>query len=274
MWICLNDAFVSIVEDPNDDSSLLVRARRFDDLVRALRVKPWDIDVTPDQEYPYRVMLPRPRVQNAVYRAVGDIAYSSLQASVSQDDTGRLRFHDAVAAVIRDFAQGEPIHESVERPAHLRGVTIWSDQDYVLPPMAREPATRDSWPTRKDMLQPRPVSYEDEFTPAQWGVIERGYLPRVMEERWFVWVGADAVHMHRGWTGNELYRAYYEPLGQGARIVSADYEGASERYRAGHPTHERDMIRWLLRGLLLGQRSVPYPTRRERPAPRPLPDGE
>lgn len=57
MWICLNDAFLSIVRKDCGPNELLVRARREGDIERVFpRVK---VEVTPLADYLYRAVPPK-----------------------------------------------------------------------------------------------------------------------------------------------------------------------------------------------------------------------
>lgn len=80
MWICLNDAFLSIVTAPQRSSCLLVRARvkghieRVFPEARVLR--------TSNRDYLYRAFVPRTEVGRAISKALREIAYGNFKDSV------------------------------------------------------------------------------------------------------------------------------------------------------------------------------------------------
>ena len=264
MWVCLNDAFLSIVEHRDDSSQLMVRARRFDDLMRTFVIRPWDVVVTPHADYPYRVTLSRHEVQYAICQAIERIDYPNFKASVPKQDVDRKLFYNRVWAAGDEFGRQVPLVPQVQPTEAEANSVMMHAGFYSTHPALREPARPDSW-KREAMRRPANLPIEDEFTPSQWRVIQRGYVPEVMEEKWFIWVGADAIHIHRSWTGFEVYRVAYEEVGDGARLVSADVETDPERYDPSHGDHERAMVRWLLRGFLLGQREIEFPIRPDTP---------
>src|ERR1044072_1036726 len=80
MWIFAQSAFLSIVEDKEDDDLLLVRARVKGDIEKHFR----DAIVfnTPDHDYAYRARLSREEVADVVARVLLDIKYCNYKQSV------------------------------------------------------------------------------------------------------------------------------------------------------------------------------------------------
>lgn len=102
MWICLNRAFLSIVDDPDNPDSLLVRARRkgdiesvFGDVCRVRR--------TPERDYLFRASIPRTAVAAIIADEVSGINYGNFKASVRNK-----RLHDAFSRVWSIMAGLQP----------------------------------------------------------------------------------------------------------------------------------------------------------------------
>lgn len=97
MWIFLNDAMLSIVEDRNDPDMLLVRARVKGDILRAFagdrgpRIRERK---TPKADYLFRARISRARVARAMHRRIVGIDYDNFKNSVQADDR-----HDAYLRV-------------------------------------------------------------------------------------------------------------------------------------------------------------------------------
>lgn len=93
MWICLNDAFYSIIR-PADvaPGHLLVRARRPGDIERHFPGA--EVTRTPGRDYLYRAQVPAADVGRVLAEVVANITYSNFKASVRD---GRL--HDAYLKV-------------------------------------------------------------------------------------------------------------------------------------------------------------------------------
>lgn len=104
MWICLNDAFLSIVDEkaaatrrtnPDQalDDVLLVRARIKGDIERVFGPDA-RVQRTPDRDYLYRAHIPREQVAHAMMAEVFQLDYGNFKDSVREDDR-----HSAYAAI-------------------------------------------------------------------------------------------------------------------------------------------------------------------------------
>lgn len=92
MWLCLNNAFLSIVQPKPGDrapgGTLLVRARRADDIER---IFPGYAAVTePRRDYQFRAFIPRTVVGAIIAAQLEAITYTNFKASVRNP-----RLHDA-----------------------------------------------------------------------------------------------------------------------------------------------------------------------------------
>lgn len=83
MWICLADAFLSIVDkgDPTH-ATLLVRARRAGDIERVFPEAV--VSTRGGSDYAYRARLPRERVAGRIAEALRGIDYGNFKATVTE----------------------------------------------------------------------------------------------------------------------------------------------------------------------------------------------
>jgi hypothetical protein len=93
MWLCLNDAFLSIVKKDCPEDSLLVRARRPGDIEKVFgrRTK---VTRATDADYLYRAVIERADVVEAMEREVNRVDYPNFKSSVADKD-----LHDAYMRV-------------------------------------------------------------------------------------------------------------------------------------------------------------------------------
>lgn len=103
MWICKNDAFLSIVNDPNSKAHLLVRARRKGD-IEAVFGNDYPVVTLERRDYQFRAAIPRPAVADAVAKCLLDINYGNFKDSVADAN-----LHDAYANVWGVMAQLQEI---------------------------------------------------------------------------------------------------------------------------------------------------------------------
>lgn len=89
MWIFLNNAFLSIVEDYNDPSgeTLHIRARFKGDIEQVFNKPAIE---TPRTDYRYRISLPRAEVNEAISHYIqNELVYDNFKNSISPDDYAR-----------------------------------------------------------------------------------------------------------------------------------------------------------------------------------------
>jgi hypothetical protein len=101
MWICLNDAFLSIVDKECGPDELLVRARRPGDIERIFpRAK---VKKSTTTDYLFRAVVPRTDVAEALMVQVMAIDYGNFKDSVKDR-----RLHDAFARIWSIMAALQP----------------------------------------------------------------------------------------------------------------------------------------------------------------------
>jgi len=84
MWVCLNNAFVSVVRDRNDPRNLLVRARRREHLERLFPGR--EIVEIPDADYRYRLFVPQEDFTRVVVQRIAAIDYDNFKNSVDDPE--------------------------------------------------------------------------------------------------------------------------------------------------------------------------------------------
>src|SRR5690606_27240430 len=86
MWVCLNNAFLSIVQPPEQQlcrDVLLVRARRKRDMQKVFPTA--KVKRTPGRDYLFRAEIDREEVQDALADLIAGIGYGNFKDSVRDD---------------------------------------------------------------------------------------------------------------------------------------------------------------------------------------------
>jgi hypothetical protein len=66
------------------------------------------------------------------------------------------------------------------------------------------------------------VPFDRELTRDQFERLSQGLIPQGQDDRWFVWVDdTPVVHVHRSWSGHEIYEVELEPADDGYRVKAA-----------------------------------------------------
>lgn len=111
MWICLNQAFLSIVNHPEDPDLLLVRARRPGDIEHVFPEA--TVLRMPGRDYLYRAAIERAKVGSVLASQAPKIDYPNFKNSVANAE-----LHDAYAKVwgvmaglqaVRPYGQDSPV---------------------------------------------------------------------------------------------------------------------------------------------------------------------
>ena len=101
MWICLNDAFLSIVSKECGPDELLVRARRPGDIEKVFPEA--KVKKSPSTDYLFRAVLPRALVAEAVAQRLMDVDYGNFKGSTKERS-----LHDAYSGFWNIHARLQP----------------------------------------------------------------------------------------------------------------------------------------------------------------------
>jgi hypothetical protein len=78
MWICFNNAFISIVADQRSDG-LMVRARKREHLVNLFGKRAKIIETPPPADYRWRTIATRKQVADLLVRQVDELSYVNFK---------------------------------------------------------------------------------------------------------------------------------------------------------------------------------------------------
>ena len=87
MWIVLNNSFLSIVKNRNNDDELLVRARVKGDIEKIFSNA--DVFTDDNADYKYRSYINRKIVASTISQNLLNIDYDNFKNSVSKNDVMR-----------------------------------------------------------------------------------------------------------------------------------------------------------------------------------------
>ena len=101
MWICLSDAFLSVVDKDCAPDELLVRARRDGDIEKLFADA--KVEVTLGNDYRCRARVKRAEVAKVLAERVAAIDYSNFKGSTRDDE-----LHDAYMDAWHAFGKLQP----------------------------------------------------------------------------------------------------------------------------------------------------------------------
>jgi|TARA_R100001163_G_scaffold65755_1_gene64537 hypothetical protein len=97
MWVLMNDSFLSIVQDKDQEDIYLVRSRRFED-IEVIFGQGYEIYEGLGRDYRFRSFIPKTIVADAIHQRLLNIDYDNFKNSVIDDDR-----HDAYLEVWHDL---------------------------------------------------------------------------------------------------------------------------------------------------------------------------
>lgn len=120
-------------------------------------------------------------------------------------------------------------------------------------PTSAERATHASWRTLPFPAMRAPIPLAREYTAAEHAQIARGFIPRDMDDRWFIYLDGDTLALHRSWTGACIFLVRLAPVGAGYRIAEAWANRDPAQYRVTDAGKDATDIARLIDLLLLKQ---------------------
>jgi hypothetical protein len=97
------------------------------------------------------------------------------------------------------------------------------------------PAKRENWKTLPMPGATARLSLERAYSDEQFARISEGFIPRQMENHWFVYFDEPWLYLHRSWTGFCIFKARFEHTGDKHVLAEvwvnrddSQYKGTSE----------------------------------------------
>lgn len=70
-------------------------------------------------------------------------------------------------------------------------------------------AKREDWQTKPFTDTTTELFYQRDFSPREMQKIQLGFIPKVMEDKWFIYFEDNTLNFHRSWTGNKIYQVNF-----------------------------------------------------------------
>jgi hypothetical protein len=119
-------------------------------------------------------------------------------------------------------------------------------------------ASAASWKLRKPFAEGVPLPYQAVFNAEEYARVQEGFIPEVMEDKWFIFYEEPHLFFYRSWTGEPVYRIKLTTVSNGAEISEALWSKHLSSAPGADPAYQARLLEFLLSNLLLGQ-SKPFP---------------
>lgn len=122
--------------------------------------------------------------------------------------------------------------------------------------MAQEQATAVSWKIKPMPAQHKTLALDGAFFATEMQQIMFGFIPRDMDDKWFIYWQEGWLHFHRSWTGSCIYQLKIDPYKDDYRAVQAVVNRNPEEYRGKDDAYDVSVISFLIDRILLGKFAV------------------
>ena len=116
-----------------------------------------------------------------------------------------------------------------------------------------ERATIDSWKTHPVPARREDLGFSGTFTDTEAEALKRGFIPREMEDKWFVCFNDGWLLFYRSWTGFCVYGLRLDTTPEGMKITESWVSRNPEQYRGSEIEADRRLVRALIDELLLNR---------------------
>lgn len=103
------------------------------------------------------------------------------------------------------------------------------------------------------------------FTAEEFDNIILGFIPRNMDDRWFIYYEPPCLSVHRSWTGLCVYEVYFEPVDNGSSQqgmrISQVLVNQELSCQPSDKIHETELIRQIIEELAKREGRFPKPER-------------
>jgi hypothetical protein len=120
-------------------------------------------------------------------------------------------------------------------------------------PVNAERAIHANWQTLPLPAARASIPIAREYTATEYARIAQGFIPRDMDDRWFIYLEGDTLALHRSWTGACIFLVRFAPAGEGYRIAEAWANRDPTQYRVTDVHADATHIARLIDLLLLKQ---------------------
>jgi len=126
-------------------------------------------------------------------------------------------------------------------------------------------ARPDSWKTVKMPDTVAFLPFYKTYTSEEFSILSRGFCPREMEDKWFIFMQDNTLFFHRSWTGVCIYKVSFDRQDSEYTVKEALVNRDFKQYKITDDSYDIKLLEWLIDGYLLCQK-VPFPLTKDTPS--------
>jgi hypothetical protein len=102
------------------------------------------------------------------------------------------------------------------------------------------------------------LEFEMTFSPEEYERLSLGHIPRDMDDKWFIFLEAGWLNLHRSWTGTCVYQCRVEADGANYKVAETWANRDPAQYKETNDRYDCALLAFLINNLLLGKH-MPFP---------------
>lgn len=124
-------------------------------------------------------------------------------------------------------------------------------------------AKRTDWKCMPMPTAKAKLNFERTYTEEEYKRMNLGLIPQEMEDKWFIFLEADVLYLHRSWTGFCIYEVHFERTGNRYTVSEVWANRDKEQYKNEDQEYDQALLDYLI-GRILLDKNVPFPNGKEK----------
>jgi hypothetical protein len=122
-------------------------------------------------------------------------------------------------------------------------------------------AAKNAWKTKPYPVSRTPLNINLSFNNNETNAILNGFVPKSMDDKWFIYSENGWVYFHRSWVGYCIYAILLDlqPNESETRIISSWVNGDSSEYHCIDLKYENELLTCIINRFLL-KKITDFPT--------------
>lgn len=112
-------------------------------------------------------------------------------------------------------------------------------------------ATKKSWKNEKMSKERELLSFEALYSDLDADKMMNGYLPKEMEDKWFIYFHKGRLYFHRSWTGYCIFMAKLDAFSTGMRMTEVWVTRDKLHYNSSGRESDLSIFSSLIESLLI-----------------------
>jgi len=120
-------------------------------------------------------------------------------------------------------------------------------------------ATSKDWKTKPLPKKRTLIPADRQFTSGEMNRIKRGFIPTVMEEKWFIFFKRNRLYFHRSWTGYCVFVAHFKRRQEGFVLHLIEANRNRRQYTEVDDTYDAKLVSDIIDNFLLAPQTSKGP---------------